>query len=291
MFDKQKIIDSVNSTWSKDLIIRYLYVALAPGFQRDVNFFGAILSVQYDMYKRGVVGSDVHVTCWTISQYYQTLYNSFGIDCEIVTTNNYRVPHYALIVYGDNAKYFIDPLKDLEFNQYRCKTKYFGILPVSRTQNNLELYPNLTVLSEDYLMEMDNYLGLQKNGIYTDDIIFELRKSVFDNDDLDSLLRLIGETRESVGLVNISGDFIDDNVIQAKIELINRYLINIGNVPGEMERFLIYQYLKNNIFSELEGSMIRITSDLSIMFRTQYGIQIYKEERDSNGIYSLNRKR
>lgn len=34
-----EIIDQIDKTWDRDMIIRYLYVKLAPFFQRDLNYF------------------------------------------------------------------------------------------------------------------------------------------------------------------------------------------------------------------------------------------------------------
>lgn len=39
MFDKDEIIRSVNKSWPKDLIIRYLYVKLAPVSKRLRLFY------------------------------------------------------------------------------------------------------------------------------------------------------------------------------------------------------------------------------------------------------------
>lgn len=94
MFDKDEIIRSVNKSWPKDLIIRYLYVKLVPGFQRDLDFFFLPIEEQIALYKRGIIPKDdIHMVCQTLCEYYQKLYASFNIESIIITTNKKIVPH------------------------------------------------------------------------------------------------------------------------------------------------------------------------------------------------------
>lgn len=279
MFDKDKVINSVNKSWPKDLIIRYLYVALAPAFQRDLTFFRAPVYRQLELCEHNRSNSN-KVMCLDICKDYKNLYNSFEIDCEIITTNNYLMPHYGLIVYGDTAKYFIDPLKDLHLNQYRCETAHYGIIPLSESQDNLTLYPGLSVLPQEYLREMDNFLGLVKSGLYNSDIINILRNELLFKDNTDYLLKLIGEDKRFAN---------DDSYIRAKIELMNTYLINLGNVPGAMERELIYKYLISELFKEYEQTVIRtrigFRDEIMLIHDTLYGPNIYQESKNNESFY------
>ena len=37
--EMKEIINKVDKSWPKDYIIRYLYISLAPFFERDLNYF------------------------------------------------------------------------------------------------------------------------------------------------------------------------------------------------------------------------------------------------------------
>lgn len=301
MLNKSEIIAKVNPSWPKDLIIRYLYISLAPTFERDLNFFQATPDEQYEMYLNHYPNyDDTHVICVTICEYYEKLFKTFGIDCEIIQTNIKKVPHHGLIVHGDTKSYFIDPLKDLGLNQLGCATKFYGIIPLSTTKDNLSEHPYLVTLPPKYLQEMDQYLGLLQCGMYMDDFFLELHNELMTRTNYDDILALINETPLSAGipphtnLYSNPKNSINDYYVAARIELMNRYLINLGNIPGIMERHQLYQYIITQIFTKQEKKKLQpyITpaGELTLLKRTNNQLEIYKESND-NGIFKLSRQK
>lgn len=126
MTDKiNKIINETNPHWKKDEIIRYLYVKLAPYFERDLEYFFADKPKQLKMYKEGFKKNTNLVVCKTLSEIYQNIYNEFNIKSIIITTNKKEIPHHTLIVNGDFGWYCIDLLKDLVANQLGLRTLFF----------------------------------------------------------------------------------------------------------------------------------------------------------------------
>ncbi|MDE5888520.1 MAG: hypothetical protein K2H20_00715, partial [Bacilli bacterium] len=59
----QRIINSVNLSWSKDYIIRYLYVNLAPFFKRDLKYFLASDEEKYRQYQQGFINRGFDIVC------------------------------------------------------------------------------------------------------------------------------------------------------------------------------------------------------------------------------------
>ena len=282
MLNKKDIISNVDKSWPKDLIIRHLYVGLAPCYERDYLFFTVPSAVQIKMFKNGELGDPNKHICTTLCQEYQTIFQNFGIESIIVPTNNEPVTQHGLIVFGDYVTYFIDPLKDLQLNQYGCETTNYGIIPLSKSQDNKSLYPGLTVLDPNYLREMDSYLGFLKCGMYTSDFISSLRNEIFSGKYNTYLLSLIGETKDYGNI---------DTLIEAKIALMNNELINIGNVPGIIERQLIYKYLIRELFSPEEQELIKTRLGFRKELLLLHNMAMYEETKEQNGQYILERKR
>lgn len=295
--NKTEIIAKVNKSWPKDLIIRYLYVKLAPTFKRDLNFFLASPEEQLVIYNSDRFSrDDVNVICKTICEYYQKLFASFNIEAEIIKTNNKIIPHYGLIVRGDNKWFFIDPLKDLMQNQVGFKTTQFGVIPLSRTQDNTKLYPQLTTLDASYLKEMDIYLGLLTCGMYTDDFFNMLHESIFHHPNtrilefLDAEYFDIVKLRQTAYPTNVANDY----VIAAKISLMNKCIINIGNCPGLLERDQFYDATLKHIFSRIERKQLKVgitkEKELCLTHLTDTTPNSYIEISE-NGHYRLERKK
>lgn len=294
------MIASVNKSWPKDLIIRYLYVKLAPTFQRDMRFFRNSVEGQLRIYQGPHFFDGTHVYCVTLCEYYKELFQKFGIDTEIIETNSKEVPHHALIVRGDTDLYFIDPLKDLGLNQLGCATRFYGVLPLSRTKDNKELCGSLSVLEPEYLREMDKELGLLKNGVYMDEFFLELKKDLFSRTHYDDILGLIGYDARSAGItegINIysRGSEPNDIYVAAKLELMNKYLINLGNVPGPFERKQLYDYIMRHVFTHEELNSLSLKlgflDEVMITHYTNGDFHNYKEVKYPGDFYSLERKR
>ena len=125
--EMQKIINNVDKSWSKDLIIRYLYVRLAPFFKRDLKYFLASEEEKYKEYEKGFINRGFDIVCSTLADYYVDLFSSLGINAKKIVANSAKIPLFALIVEGDNGWYFLDPINDLFSNQYGLETTEFGI--------------------------------------------------------------------------------------------------------------------------------------------------------------------
>lgn len=115
----------------------------------------------------------------------------------------------------------MDPLNDLFKNQYGLKLTEFGVVPHYKTLGNN--YPFLIKLSNNYIAEIDNNIGL-RNTL----------------DDLFNIIHLEMTNR------NFITDHFEVNktnkreLFERKIEFANEYLINIGNVNGPFERKELY---------------------------------------------------
>lgn len=296
MFNKEEVIKNVNKSWPKDLIIRYLYVKLAPGFERDLDFFLAPTDEQIAIIQdENRVSDDTHMFCKIICEYYQKLFEKFGIESEVITTNKKIIPHYALIVKGDTCYFCIDPLKDLMRNQVGFKSGYFGFIPLSKTQDNYKLYPQITTLNPEYIKEMDEYLKLLSCGMYSDDFLILLHQSIFHRPNY-RLLEFLDQKESNIEFsenIYAKSNKANHYAIAAKIAIMNRCVINIGNCPGIMERDQLYDEIVRYVFSRSERRNIKVgitpERELSLIEMTENGPVAYTESCE-DGIYKLERK-
>lgn len=154
------IINKVNHSWPKDYIIRYLYINLAPFFQRDLEYFLANDSQKWEQYNQGFINRGKQVVCSTLADFYVNLYTSFNIKARKIIANSAKIPLFAIIVEGDYGWYFIAPLNDLFNNQYGLQPTEFGVIPHYKTLKNN--YPYLIKLSKDYVKKIDEDLKTRK---------------------------------------------------------------------------------------------------------------------------------
>lgn len=297
MNNKESIINSVNKAWPKDLIIRYLYVKLAPTFRRDLSFYLASSEEQLEIYNADNFTRDgENVVCKTICEYYHDLFLSFNIESKIIKTNNKSIPHYGLIVRGDKNWFFIDPLKDLMHNQVGFKTTHFGIMPLSRTQNNTLLYPEIDLLPFSYVEEMDTYLNLLTCGMYLNDFFDMFHESIFHHPSvrllefLDSEEFDIVKLRQAIYPTNVA----NRHVIASKIALMNNCVINIGNCSGLLERDQFYDSAISYIFSRVERKNIKVginpNRELCLTHLIGNDEEVYSEYKEDDK-YQLKRKK
>ena len=196
------------------------------------------------MYKEGFNKAYHLVVCKTICERYHDIYDIFGINSTIVTTNQKLIPHYALIVDGDFGSYLIDPLKDLFSNQLGLKTNFFGEISDTKTDIR-KRYPNLIDLSFEYVKSIDNKLGLLYEGHYMDYFFQKLHEEMASN-----------KVYEFFN-INKNNQYL---IMKEKIAYIEKYLINLGNIPGIYERNTLYAFLIFNCFNKREKKYI--TSDI-----------------------------
>lgn len=237
-----EILRQVKFDWPKDYIIRFLYVKLAPLFQRDLDYFLASEDEKFRQYEAGFINKTPYIVCATISDFYVEIFKRFGIKAERVVANSAKIPLFAVVVYGDKGLYFLDPLNDLFRNQYGLRPNYFGIIPRYRTINTS--HPNLVNLDHAYIDRIDSALGLQT--LY------------------DSLHGLFKHLHTKLASRNSAYDFFGldrdstFNLTQRKLEFYNDKLINIGQVKGPFERALLYAYLNGKLLDRRERQNINV---------------------------------
>lgn len=272
----QKIIDGVNLSWSKDYIIRYLYVNLAPFFRRDLKYFLATDEEKYKEYQAGFINRGFDIVCSTISDYFINLFNSFGIRAIKTAANSAKIPLFAIVVEGDHGWYFIDPLNDLFNNQYGLKTTEFGIIPYYKTLNNN--FPNLISLPNDYIDEMDENLGIDKSlSAYFDKLHLEMSN----RNTASELYQIPTNDRLAI--------------FERKMEFANENLINLGQVNGPFERIRLYLFLERIMFFKTEKKNLIIRLDtiksipnVHIEYKTPYnGKSILFEEQKEQDKFVL----
>lgn len=243
--EMMEIINNVDRSWSKDYIVRYLYVKLAPFFKRDLGYFLASEEEKYEQYKKGFIKNGRHIVCSTFADFYVSLFQSFGIRAVKVAANSAKIPLFAIVVVGDRGLFYIDPLSDLFHNQYGLRSTEFGIVPRYKTVN--KKYGNLIKLSSDYLAQMDTDLHLYPNNITLDDFFSLLHQEMTDRNTVSKYFDI--DKRDLVGL------FV------ARMNYANDHLINLGCVNGPFERLKLYMFLENQLFFGFEKDNITIKID------------------------------
>ncbi len=271
-----EIINQVKNTWSKDLIIRFLYIKLAPFVKRDLQYFLASDEEKLRQYSLGFINRFPDVVCSTLADYYVDLFNSFGINAKKVIATSSKIPLFALIVEGDYGFYFLDPLNDLFSNQYGLRPYYFGIIPRYKTIR--ANHPGLTQLDKEYVSELDEELNIK--------YLNEYFKS------LEDPLKNRQRAREFFGYDK--NENID--LKEEKYKLMNDRFINIGNVHGTFERSQMYKYLSERLLNHTERRFTTATiiggldnPHMEIKIKTKEGIILLEEEKH-NEKYMLIKK-
>lgn len=282
MFEEiTKIISSINPKWSKDYIIRFLYVKLAPFFERDLEYFLKSPEEQYSEYKSGFIYRVPKVVCSTLADFYVDLYLSMGIKAKKIIANKNKIPLFALIVEGDHGWYYLDPLSDLFRNQYGLDTNYFGRIPaINKTIAND--YPFLVTLPTSYLEEMDLNLHLYPYNMNLAQVYEVLRKEMLKTYKLAKRFNIDKRNKMAV--------------TEQKLIFADQYLINEGHVPGPLERVMLYKYIARMLFDSVEKRYTDIGLDsnnnvIIVLSDLDKEPISYQEVRDTNNEYSLVRKK
>lgn len=270
--EMKAIISQIKSNWSKDYIIRYLYINLAPFFKRDLKYFLASNEEKYKEFSQGFINRGRDIVCSTISDFFVNLYNSLGIKAQKVAANSATIPLFAIIVEGDHGWYFIDPLNDLFHVQYNLKTTEYGQIPYYKTLNNN--HPNLISLQEDYLAEIDKELGITKT--------------------LDEFFKIIHIEMTSRNRIAEHFHTPKENRIELfnkKMDFANTHFINLGQVNGPFERIQMYLFLERIMFFKSEKRNIKIYLDTTFSIPRPHieyinpntgDIAIFEEQKEEN---------
>lgn len=279
--EMMNIINQVDKSWSKDCIIRYLYVKLAPYFRRDLKYFLASDEEKYRQYMNGFTFNGPDICCSSLADFYVNLFASFNINALKIEANSSKIPLYAVIAEGDNGWFYMDPLGDLFNNQYGLDTHEFGIIP--RFKTTLSNYPYLIRLNQEYMNEIDNYLGLYPENVTLTPYFEQLHRQMTDRNQVS---KQFGISKD---------DFVSSFI--KKAEFMNEHLINLGQVNGPLERIKMYQFLERQLF--FKASKRLITIKLNAMSEDKNCVISYNfddnyvefEETKKNGEYILKRKK
>lgn len=273
----ESTLNNVNHSWTKDQVIRYLYIKLARFVQRDLIYFLASDEQKEYEYSKGFINRFPNIICSTLADFYVNIFNKFGINSKKVKANSAKIPLFSVIVEGENGWYYLDPINDLFSNQYGIKPFFFGVVPKYNTiQNN---YKELVKLPDEYVDELDKSLDIT----FRDELFEMYHQKLAHKDNANEFFGLPRGTR------------ID--LKERKIELYNEKFINLGNVDGLFERAQLYKYLNDRIMNKTEKKNICIkiigtptNPELLFAVRTNHEV-LYYQETKKEGKYSLVKKR
>lgn len=272
----EKVIKQVQSNWSKDLIIRFLYIKLAPYFSRDLLYFLADDEEKERQYKMGFINRFPHVVCSTLADFYVDLFNQFDIEAKKIVANSAKIPLFAVIVKGDYGWYFLDPISDLFYNQYGLKPYFFGVIPHYKTIYNE--HSELVKLTHEYVNELDKILDIN----YVD-IFFE------------ELHQILTNRKSANEFFGFSKEMTVD-LKERKLQLYNGQLINQGKVNGPFERAQLYKFLNDRILNRSEKRYVKVRL-VDGTFNPHISLElinldrrIFYEEEKENGRYVLTKK-
>lgn len=234
-------LNSVNSTWTKDQIIRFLYIKLAKYVHRDLQYFLQSPEERKRQFDLGFINRFPDTVCYTLSEFYCAALNEFGIDATVERANSATVPLYGIVVEGERGKNFLLPLEDLFLNQYGLMPKAFGIVPKFKTINMV--HPNLVRLEDDYLSDIDESLGIE----YIDQIFDSLVPQMMDFQSACSLLNV--EDPSSIPYKDLK---------EQKLDYFGSHFINLGNLDGTFERCQLYKFLSEKFMTRRERDHVLV---------------------------------
>ncbi len=276
MDDKLKeILSKIDNSWSKDLIIRYLYIKISSLVQRDLLYFCATEEEKYLQYKMGFINRFPYIVCSTLSDYFVELFKTFEIKAWKIIANSAKIPLFALVVEGDLGLYFLDPINDLFSNQYGLKPQNFAVVPHYKTLKSK--CPNLTSVPKEYILELDQTIFKQEKVLYRDEMIKELSNHLTQRNSASSFFQISKADR--VLLTQYKLQYFSDN------------LINLGEVKGPFERNKLYMYLFDNLLSRNENRQVKVYLGDQIGQKANVYIKInkdpehfilYKEEKEND---------
>ncbi len=245
--EMQSIINNVDTSWPKDYIIRYLYVKLAPFFQRDLSYFLASDEEKYRIYQQGFVNNGFYIVCSTLADFYVNIFKQFGINAKKIAANSARVPLFALVAEGEAGTIYMDPLGDLFNNQYGLNTTEFAVVPHYQTLKNN--YPELISWSKDYIQMIDQNLGLYPNNQTLTPFFNQLHNEITNRSFLREFFQIDTSDRLELFL--------------KRMNFANDHLINLGQVRGPFERIKLYFFLERILFFKTDKKAISINLNLS----------------------------
>ena len=283
-------LNSVSPYWGKDQVLRFLYRNLAEYAQRDLQFFMLDVDGKKAKLDEGYVDIFPNVICFTLANFYCTVFNEFGIDAKVVQANSFIVPLFGVVAQGEYGNYFLNPLEDLVLNQYGLMPKAFGIIPKFKTIR--ASYPDLVKLSAEYIASLDNSL----NFTFLDDYINEMRTEIRNYKDSCKFFKIDQDKYPKE--YDKKGRPKSFDIREHKVRLFSSDFINIGNVHGTFDRALLYQFLNDSFLNRIEKKYVKVLVEdgfsehpfISYNILKENGVISYYEEKTESG-YVLTKQR
>lgn len=242
--DINNIISQVNKSWPKNYIIRFLYVKLAPFLQRDLEFFLASDEQKLIELKENINRFPC-VNCSTLADFYVDLFACFNINAIKIKATDAQIPLYSLIVEGDNGWFYLCPINDFLNCQIGNKTSHFGYLEGYVKSFVMPKYPHLVSISTTDIDRIDKDLNIKNLVCFWNRLRYEIFNSNYFCQNYN---------------INKNGS---TKVVEAKLNFINNYLINLLVIPGSLEREAYYRFLIHRLFSHKERQNLQISLDLN----------------------------
>lgn len=188
-----KVINSVDNSWTTLEKIRYVYLAVGKMLSKYTDFFFSVdnklgeqqlsMSEIEDIYEDDKSQGDLRIICRSATYILQRIYNELGIKSDLIKSNNnvinYEVDdksllinHWFLAVYDDDGKaYFLTLASDLPYIQMDMQTRHFGTnIPYRKMAKNgdfIQVYCGdeikHTVIDDKTLRDIDIKLGYIKS--------------------------------------------------------------------------------------------------------------------------------
>lgn len=186
---EEEIIKSINPSWNKDEIIRYVYLYVGKYISKNVSFFYSLgrkldnKNYDYKKIKSTYESKQIRnlsVICKSAAIVLQRIYKKLSIKSNLVETTQFNpfideesnetleVHHWFLAVTSDNDRiYFLTIVPDLFNIQFNMKTEHFAnnityIRVNKKVEEEIQYKgPEIkhTVLSDEELTRIDEKIG------------------------------------------------------------------------------------------------------------------------------------
>lgn len=166
------LINNLESKYRELAIAKMVSMEVSKKYFRDETFFlfKENLIQREIIYNKELSEEEFNVTCISICKVMKKILKDFfGIDTELVTLSKDKYAHIDLmLICNDGKKYILNPLMDLIDFKVRKKTTYFA------TKFSADMYrekfPDISFLTEEEIMQIDNKINYLIDGRYFVDI-------------------------------------------------------------------------------------------------------------------------
>ena len=274
---KMILNDVKNNNWNTDYAVRYIVVNISRLVRHDPVFYLSSNKEKIEMFRDGNYKKDFpNIICKTLHELIRDILATIGIKSKVVVATNAALPLYALIVEGENNRYFVDALYDLFRAQYDIQPVTYGSHIRSKSNILDEKALKLESLPLDYIREMDIDTGII-NQEYFSDYINKI-KNDFTNRN---------KAKEFFGVDN------SVDLIEKKVEYISNSYLNLYSMDGPIERTALHVFFRNNLYNKSEKSNFYIGNRIDkennpVYIIIKYGTRVFTfEEVYENNKYSL----